>query len=125
MKVLINTSYGGFGYSDQFIVEYYKRIGIEPGEYPEDDEYMSRDNPDVIALFEELGSEFASGEYAQLTVVEVLDGLGYDIEEYDGAEYISEAWITVTLEQLSKGLTDEQLQLAKRATCIRLETYIL
>jgi hypothetical protein len=117
MKVLINNCYGGFGYSDEFVKEFYKRKGIEPQEYHED---MTVDNPEVIALFEELGSEFASGSFAQLKIVEIPDGLKFDVGEYDGQEWISNTWIKVTLEELSKGLTDEQLQLAEKATCIKI-----
>lgn len=49
----------------------------------------NRTHPLVIRVIEELG-EAADGECAQLTVVEIPDGVDYEIDEYDGVEHIAE-----------------------------------
>lgn len=49
-----------------------------------------RDDPDLVAVVEEMGVE-ANGRHAQLKVVEIPDGVTWHIEEYDGREWVSEA----------------------------------
>lgn len=49
----------------------------------------SRDDEDLIAAVEELG-EKANGECAELEVVEIPDGIEWEIDEYDGLETIHE-----------------------------------
>ena len=54
---------------------------------------MERDDPDLIQVVEELGGghrEGASGIFAELTIVEIPDGVEYEIEQYDGNEHIAE-----------------------------------
>lgn len=48
-----------------------------------------RDHPLVLRVVEELGSA-ASGRHAQLEVVEIPDGVEYEIAEYDGIEHVAE-----------------------------------
>lgn len=48
-----------------------------------------RDDPDLIAVVEELG-DAASGACANLEVVEIPDDVEWVIEEYDGSEWVSE-----------------------------------
>lgn len=43
----------------------------------------------LIQVIEELGEE-ADGECAQLKIVEIPDGVDYEISEYDGNEHIAE-----------------------------------
>ena len=49
-----------------------------------------RANPKLIQVIEELGSELASGTYSKLELVEIPDGIEYEIDEYDGQEHIAE-----------------------------------
>jgi hypothetical protein len=49
-----------------------------------------RDDADLVAVVEELGSERASSQLARLAVVEIPDGIEWDIEEYDGTEWVAE-----------------------------------
>lgn len=63
-------------------------------DWPRDDSYVSsrddrRDDPDLVAIVEELG-QAAWGAHAALKVVEVPDGVQWQIEEYDGVEWVSE-----------------------------------
>lgn len=49
----------------------------------------TRTHPLVIRLVEELG-EAANGPCANLAIVEIPDGVDYEISEYDGQEHIAE-----------------------------------
>jgi hypothetical protein len=48
-----------------------------------------RSDPLLIQVVEELGAE-ASGKMANLQIVEIPDGIEYEIDEYDGIETIRE-----------------------------------
>ena len=48
--------------------------------------YLCRSDPDVVALFEEWGSERCSDAYADIKVDEIPDGTEFEIQEYDGQE---------------------------------------
>lgn len=50
---------------------------------------IERTDADLIAVVEELG-EKANGACASLRVVEVPDGIRWEIEEYDGNEHVAE-----------------------------------
>ena len=73
-----------------------KDLGDGPVEWPKDnDGYfynrdISRDDKILVEVVEELGSEKSSGECAKLEIVEIPDGTNYEIEEYDGIEWIAE-----------------------------------
>lgn len=54
------------------------------------DDDIPRDDPDLIAVIEQLGSEVCSGMCAKLEVVEIPDDVKWQIEEYDGREWIAE-----------------------------------
>lgn len=62
------------------------RIG---GRYWETWLSRSRQHPLLIRVVEELG-EAANGPHAELKVVEVPDGVEFEVEEYDGREWIAE-----------------------------------
>lgn len=50
---------------------------------------QSRTHPMIVRVVEELG-QAADGPFAELSVVEIPDGVEYSIEEYDGREHIAE-----------------------------------
>ena len=50
---------------------------------------IPRDDPDLVAVVEEMGDK-ANGTYAALAVVEIPDGVEWEIDEYDGSEHIAE-----------------------------------
>ena len=56
-------------------------------------------------IVDEIGSERASGEHAELSICEIPDGCEYSIHEYDGTEYIDSTWIEITLDELKNGLS--------------------
>lgn len=116
MKVVINKCYGGFGLSHAAIMKYaeYKDtpLWVEPSDpgspwnfyytqdpatlTPEgkndaffDTDDIRRNDPVLVRVVEELGEE-ANGECAELQIVTIPDGIDWEIEEYDGREWVSE-----------------------------------
>ena len=51
---------------------------------------IERNDPDLIRAIETVGTEEASGGYASLKIVEIPDDVEWEIEEYDGSEWIAE-----------------------------------
>lgn len=85
MKIVINRCFGGYGLSEAA----YAELGIPWDKYGyafEDD----RTNPKLVAAVEKLGAK-ASGSMAKLAVVEVPDGVQWEMDEYDGIESVHEA----------------------------------
>lgn len=134
MKIVINSCYGGFGFSDA-AYERLGQLGVPIRKYVEErrgdnglyerheenegmvifdshldgseseidsamrrligSRYWStwereqRANPLVVQTVEELGNA-ASDRFAKLKVVEIPDGIEWEIDEYDGIESIHE-----------------------------------
>jgi len=87
MKIVINGCYGGFGLSEKA----YKKLGLEWDgyggfAYREEDKRMA---PELIEVVEELGEE-ANGEHAKLKIVEVPNGIDWELYEMNGVEWIAE-----------------------------------
>ena len=84
MKVVINKCFGGASLSE----EAYKFLNIPWDgfgyEFMED-----RAGPALVKCVEALGDE-ASGPFAELKVVEIPDGVEWEIFEYDGLELVAE-----------------------------------
>jgi len=64
-------------------------------EWPKDADYwysrdLERNDPTLVEVVEELG-EKANGSCAKLDVVEIPDGISYEIDDYDGQESIHES----------------------------------
>lgn len=115
MKIVINRCYGGFSISDKAVQHYAKLKGINIvavdggckffgstfyiDGIEDDDHYFSthfsswdeelRTEPELIQTIEELGTE-ANGACAELKVVDVPDDVEWQIQEYDGIEWIAE-----------------------------------
>lgn len=95
MKIVINTCYGGFSFSDEFKTFF----GIQPDSRPPYNEILGlpgnahtswRAHPRLIAALEEFGLEKASGVISRLKIVEIPDGVTWRIDDYDGLEVIRE-----------------------------------
>ena len=112
MKIVINKCFGGFGLSQEAVEwlmknknwkavkENSKEDGkiiewVEPdsikcfGKYTASTYNIERTDKDLIEVVEILGSK-ANSRYANLKVVEIPDGIEYEIDEYDGVESIHE-----------------------------------
>ena len=85
MKVVINRSYGGFGLSEAAMT-LYKSLSASEVDY---DWQIDRGDPHLVRVVEELGPE-AGGDCSALKVVEIPDGVPWEIQEYDGLEWVAE-----------------------------------
>ena len=107
-KVVINKCHGGFGLSDDAVMRYGELAGLNLVKttskygsslfYKEarvDNEHffyanhLERDDKYLVQVVEEL-EHMANGDYADLKVVEIPDGVEWYIDEYDGFEHIAE-----------------------------------
>jgi hypothetical protein len=87
MKVVINTDFGGFGLSKIALETYAKIKGKSLGNVFHFD--IERNDPVLVDIVEQLGVD-ANGNFAELKVVEIPDGISWYIEDYDGIETIHE-----------------------------------
>lgn len=85
MKIVINKCYGGFGLSKKGL-DLYNKLSKNEVKY---DNYIERDDKYLVQVVEKLG-EGANNILSELSVVEIPDGVSWEIEEYDGIEWISE-----------------------------------
>ena len=85
MKIIINTCYGGFGLSEEALTLFNERSGTV-NTYERD---ITRNNPILVEIVEQLG-EAADGGHAELKVVDIPDDVQWQIEEYDGNEWVAE-----------------------------------
>jgi len=85
MKVVINRCWGGFGLSEVAVARYKQETG-------NNDVYswkIPRDCPVLVSIVEELGHD-SWGQYAELKVIEIPDGIEWTVTDYDGMEKIAE-----------------------------------
>lgn len=90
MKVVINKCYGGFGLSPQAEDLYAKKSGFELDDSSWDSYNIDRSDKTLVEVVEELG-EKANGVCADLFVIEIPDGIDWEVSEYDGYESIEES----------------------------------
>jgi hypothetical protein len=57
------------------------------------DRSLDRDDPALVEVVQRLG-EKANGAHADLHITEIPDGVKWEIEEYDGQEWVAEAHMT-------------------------------
>lgn len=97
MKIAVNRCYGGFSLKKSV----YDELGIPWDGYGylrnedlgiESDDYMAyRTDSRLIAAIEKIGEEEASGDLSKVRIIEIPDGVNWEIDEYDGIETIHEA----------------------------------
>ena len=101
-SIVINTCYGGFDLSAEAIKMVAKRKGwvieilndgcfvLKEGNWEWfSPRHLDRDDPDLIAVVRELGRK-ADGEGSELKIVEIPEDVQWEIEDYDGREWVSE-----------------------------------
>jgi len=96
MKIAINNCFGGFSVSKKV----YDELGIKWEGYGylnndsfgiESDNYNAyRQHPVLIEAIEKVGEEKASGGLASIKIVEVPDGIEWELDDYDGIETVHE-----------------------------------
>lgn len=114
VKIVINSDYGGFSLSDEAVLEYGKRKGLNlvkdentnwrisifykgsvaKENYFEERE-IPRNDPALVSVVEDLG-ESANGFAASLKIVEIPEDVDWYVEENDGREWVAEkhrTWI--------------------------------
>lgn len=89
MKIIINTCFGGFSFSQQAVDEYNRLKPVEVPEATRWEDNPFRTDPLMIEVVERLGST-ADGDCAELKIIEIPDGIQWHVEEYDGREHIAE-----------------------------------
>lgn len=87
MKVVVSRCFGGFGLSVAACKRYLELSGNSDDFC---DYELDRNDPILVQVVEELGSQRASGQFARLEVVEIPDDVEWEISDYDGAETIEE-----------------------------------
>ena len=85
--VVINVCYGGFGLSERAAREYKAMAGITDDKWY--DRNAPRDDPYLIKIVRDLGMA-ANGDHANLKIVEVPPDVEWEVEEYDGNEWVAE-----------------------------------
>ena len=106
-QIVINRDHGGFGLSnkaierlfelknwklvkqvrDSGVTLYYKDSIDDDNFFSEYD--LQRDDLDLVQVVKELG-EKANSRYSNLKIVTIPDDVDFDIQEYDGREWIAE-----------------------------------
>ena len=108
-RIVINTRYGGFSLSREATLLYLElsgtaytleqqedrerqlrlgdRIMVEGYEF--ESRSINRGDPALVTTVRRLGSK-ADGDYAKLKIVEVPAGVAWQIDDYDGKEWVAE-----------------------------------
>ena len=87
-RIAINRCFGGFGLSKKANELYKAMSGMDKDDVFYDKD-VERDDPILIKVIDELGEE-ANGDCAVLHIVSIPDDVKWEIEEYDGVEWVSE-----------------------------------
>lgn len=106
-KIVINTEHGGFGLSDRavellFELKKWKLVkqdrdlgftmfykdSIEESNFFDERE-LERNDPELVQVVKTLKKE-ANGRFATLKIVSIPDDVEWQIEEYDGLEWVAE-----------------------------------
>lgn len=85
-RVVINNCHGGFSLSPKALAEYKNRAGVTDKLW---DREIPRDDEHLVAIVLTMGEE-ADGGCAELKVVSIPDDVEWQIEEYDGLEWVAE-----------------------------------
>ncbi len=85
-KIVVNAIHGGFGLSWRATERYEELSGnVVPYAYD-----IKRDDPHLVQVIEEMGAR-ANGEFSSLVIVEIPADVDWEIDEYDGLEWVAEA----------------------------------
>jgi hypothetical protein len=91
LKIVINNCHGGFSLSEKAQKLFCQYSMIEWKDWQEDWSYydIERNNQYLVRVVEELDNE-ANGRFSELKVVDIPDEVEWQIDEYDGLEWVAE-----------------------------------
>lgn len=115
MKIVINTCYGGFHLSDEGL-KYYEDLKIKANDYND----FNRHNPALVKTIEDLGEKSYDNFISRPEIVEIEDGLEYEIDDYDGLEMVI-PYIPVTIDELKNGLSEDKIKLLSHTKQLRIK----
>jgi len=84
-KIVINRQYGGFDLSKPARALYMRYTGATAVTLYN----MDRSDPNLIRVVEEMGGE-ANSTISTLKIVEIPDHIVWEIQDYDGMEWVAE-----------------------------------
>ncbi len=87
--IVINRKYGGFGLSDLACQLYSDHIDTTLDWVPWNVWSIRRDDPVLVQIVRDLGAK-ANGAYSDLHLVDIPADVEWQIDEYDGWEWIAE-----------------------------------
>jgi len=116
-KVVANGCFGGFSLSREACDALKER---NPSKFEEVDPnygYLPydtpRNDPDLVWVVEFLGVKAASGSHAALYVVELPDGVPFEVDEYDGSESVKVDFAQVCADLLADLEENNDPQMAR------------
>jgi hypothetical protein len=83
-QIVINKIHGGFNLSHEALTRLCEIKGTLVNQFN-----IARDDADLLTVVKEMGDK-ADGLSASLTIVEIPDDVEWQIEEYDGIEWVAE-----------------------------------
>lgn len=91
---MLNRCYGGFELSKQ-VKDLYMEATQDTPKGPNFyiDKDVSRDDPILIQIIEQIGLDAAGGQFSKLKIIEIPDDVpadGWDVMDYDGVEWVAE-----------------------------------
>ena len=86
-KIVINNRHGGFGLSEKALELYKERMNIKVKNFW--DRSIPRDCETLVQIVQELGKK-ADGDFSELGIVEVPEEVEWQIDDYDGQEWVAE-----------------------------------
>jgi len=88
MKVVINRKYGGFQVSPEQLLIYRELAGI-PNHVHVSGYDIERTDPFLIQAVEQT-MEKDGTTFSKLKIVEIPDDIEWDVQDYDGCEWVAE-----------------------------------
>lgn len=87
-RIVINTCYGGFSLTEDAFNLYKAYASIENKHFYDGE--IERNDPILLQVLDQLGIEACEGKYSSFKIVEIPDGVDWEIGEYDGKEHVAE-----------------------------------
>lgn len=86
-KIVINKCFGGFGLSELALTEYLKLSTLSREQLSVHS--IARDDTVLVKIVEDLGDQ-SWGDHSELKIIEIPSDVEWQIDEYDGIEWVAE-----------------------------------